>query len=72
MESTIYCFLHGPNYSKETRELLYSLQNIGQNFLSQNDSRISEVLLFGDLPLTDANNTAILNAAIQCIDLTSF
>ena len=64
MESTIYCFLHDSNYSNETRKLLYSLQNIGQNFLNQNDARISEVLLFGDLPLTDANNTAILNAAV--------
>ena len=46
--------------------LLNNLQNVEENILDRNDSRISEMLLLeGDFHLM-MQNEGILNAAIQC------
>ena len=44
-----------------------NLQNIDENILDRNYSRLSEILLFGDSSFNDAKNTSILNATIQYI-----
>ena len=47
--------------------LLTNLQNVKENILDRNYSRLSEILLFGDSSFNDAKNTSILNSTIQYI-----
>ena len=47
--------------------LLNNLQNVEENILDRNYSRLQEVLRFGDSSFNDAKNISILNAAIQYI-----
>ena len=47
--------------------LLTNLQNVEENILDRNYSRLSEILLFGDSSFNDAKNTSILNSTIQYI-----
>ena len=44
-----------------------NLQNIDENILDRNYSRLSEILLFGDSCFNDAKNKSILNASIRYI-----
>ena len=46
---------------------LTNLQNVEENILDRNYSRLSEILLFGDSSFNDAKNTSILNSTIQYI-----
>ena len=48
-------------------KLWNNLQNIDENILDRNYSRLSEILLFGDSSFNDAKNTSILNVTIQYI-----
>ena len=47
--------------------LLTYLQNVEENILDGNYSRVSEILLFGDSSFNNAKNTSILNSTIQYI-----
>ena len=47
--------------------LLTNLQNVEENILDRNYSRLSEMLLFGDSSFSNAKNTSILNSSIQYI-----
>ena len=47
--------------------LLTNFQNVEENILDRNNSRLSDVLLFGDSSFNDAKNTSILNSTIQYI-----
>ena len=47
--------------------LLTYLQNVEENILDRNYSRVSEILLFGDSSFNNAKNTSILNSTIQYI-----
>ena len=47
--------------------VLNNLQNVKENILDRNCSRLSEILLFGDSSFNDAKNTSILNTTIQYI-----
>ena len=67
IETTIQYLHHCPNYLEERRTLLDNLQSIGENIHDENDSQISELLLFGVSSNNDASNTCILNAIIQYI-----
>ena len=67
METTTHNLLHCPNYLYERMTLLNNLQNVEENILDRNYSRLSEILLFGDSSFNDWKNTNILNATIQYI-----
>ena len=41
-----------------------NIQNVKENILDRNYSRLLEILLFGDSSFKDAKNTSILNATI--------
>ena len=45
--------------------LLTITQNVEENILCRNYSRLSEIHLFGDSSFNNAKNTSILNATIQ-------
>ena len=45
--------------------LLTITQNVEENILRRNYSRLSEIHLFGDSSFNNAKNTRILNATIQ-------
>ena len=47
--------------------LLTNLQNIAENILDRNYSRLSGIFLFGDYSFNNAKNTSILNSTIQYI-----
>ena len=47
--------------------LLNNHQNVEENILDRNYSRLSEILLFRDSSFNDAKNTSILNSTIQYI-----
>ena len=67
IETTTHYLLHCPNYLNERMTLWNNVQNIDENILHRNYSRLSEILLFGDSSFNDAKNTSILNATIQNI-----
>ena len=47
--------------------LLTNLQKVEEYILDRNNSRLSEILLFGDSSFNNAKNTSILNSTIQYI-----
>ena len=59
--------LHCPNSLNVRMTLLNNFQNVEENILDRNYSRLSEILLFGDCSFNDAKNTSVLNATIQYI-----
>ena len=67
IETTTHYLLHCSNYLNERMTLLTNLQNVEENILDRNYSRLSEILLFGDSSFNDAKNTSILNSTIQYI-----
>ena len=67
IETTTHYLLHCPNYLNERMTVLNNLQNVKENILDRNCSRLSEILLFGDSSFNDAKNTSILNTTIQYI-----
>ena len=54
IETTTHYLLHCPNYLNERMTLWNNLQNIDENILDRNYSRLSEILLFGDSSFNDA------------------
>ena len=67
IETTTHYLLHCSNYLNERLRLLTNLQNVEENNLDKNYSRLSEILLFSDSSFNDAKNTSTLNSTIQYI-----
>ena len=67
IETTTHYLLHCSNYLNERMTLLTNLQNVEENILDKNYSRLSEILLFDDSSFKDAKNTSILNSTIHYI-----
>ena len=56
-----------PLFSDERLILKNNIWNIDNNILNLNDSRFSEVLLFGNSTFSNTKNTTILNTTIEYI-----
>ena len=54
IETTIHNPLHCPNYLNKRMTLLNNLQNVEENILDRNYSRLSDILLFGNSSFNDA------------------
>ena len=67
VETTTHCLLHCPLFSDERLILINNIRNIDNNILNLNDSRFSEVLLFGNSSFNNTKNTSILNTTIEYI-----
>ena len=67
VETTTHYFLHCSLFSNERLTLINSIRNIDNNILNLNDSRFSEVLLFGNSSFNNIKNTSILNSTIEYI-----
>ena len=67
IETNTHYLLHCSNYLNERMTLLTNLQNVEENILDRNYSRISEIHLYGDSSFNDVKNTSILNSTIQYI-----
>ena len=65
IETTFHYLLHCINYLDERRIPLDNLQSIAENIHDENDSQLTELLLFGATSINDALNACILNAIIQ-------
>ena len=67
VETTTHYLLHCPLFSDERLILINNIRNIDSNILNLNDSRFSEVLLFGNSSFNNSKNTFILNTTIEYI-----
>ena len=67
VETTTHYLLHCPLFSDERLILINNIRNIDNNILNLNDSRFSEVLLFGNSSFNNTKNTSILNTTIEYI-----
>ena len=67
VETTTHYLLHCPLFSDERLILINNIRNIDNNILNLNDSRFSEVLLFGNSSFSNTKNTSILNTTIEYI-----
>ena len=67
VETTTHYLLHCPLFSDERLILINNIWNIGSNILNLNDSRFSEVLLFGNSSFSNSKNTFIINTTIEYI-----
>ena len=73
--TTTYCLLHYPFFSDERLIFINNIRNIDSNISNLNDSRFSEVLLFGNSSFNSTKNLfcniyfeiSILNTAIEYI-----
>ena len=67
IEKTPHSPLHCPLFPDERLILINNIWNIDNNILNLNDSRSSEVLLFGNSSFSNTQNTSILNTTIEYI-----
>ena len=67
VETTTHYLLHCPLFSDERLILINNIRNIDSNILNLNDSRFSEVLLFGNSSFNNSKNTFIINTTIEYI-----
>ena len=67
IEITTHYLLHCPLFSDERLILINNIRNIDNNILNLNDSRFSEVLLFGNSSFNNTKNISILNTTIEYI-----
>ena len=66
-ETSTHYLLHCPTYKNEIMTLLHKIKSINWSILEFSDAVITNILLFGDNPLSDSCNTLILNSTIDCI-----
>ena len=64
-ETTSHYLLHCPLFADERKTFLSNMKSINHKFLEQNDSTLTQTLLFGDPACSVETNTLILNATIQ-------
>ena len=67
VEITTHYLLHCPLFSDERLILINNIRNIDSNILNLNDSKFSEVLLFGKSSFNNSKNTFIINTTIEYI-----
>ena len=67
VETTVHYLLHCPNFSNERLIFFNKLRSIDANILSNDDSNISKVLLYGNHSFNDEKNTSILTASVEYI-----
>ena len=67
VETTTHYLLHSPLFSDERLILINNIRDIDNNILNLNNSRFSEVLLFGNSSFNNTKNTSILNTTIEYI-----
>ena len=67
VETTTHYLPHCPLFSDERLILINNIRNIDSNILNLNDSRFSEVLLFGNSSFNNSKNTFIINTTIEYI-----
>ena len=67
VETTTHYLLHCPLFSDERLILIDNIQNIDNNILNLNDSRFSEMLLFGNSYFNNTKNASILNTTVEYI-----
>ena len=67
VETITHYLLHCPLLSDESFILIINTQNTDNNVLNLNDSRFSEVLLFGNSSFNNTKNTFTLNTTIEYI-----
>ena len=67
IETTIHFFLHCANFNTQRQTLFDKIATIDSNILTENDSNIVNVLLFGKQNCQNSFNKAILNATIEFI-----
>ena len=66
-ETTSHYLLHCPLFADERKTFLSNIKSINHKFLEQNDSTLTQTLLFGDPASSVETNTPILNAKIQYV-----
>ena len=67
IESINHFFHHCPEYCEATQTLFDNIQNIDKMLLSQNESSLTHLLLYGDPKRNSNVNAFILNSAIEFI-----
>ena len=67
VETTTHYLLPYRLFSDERLILINNIRNIDNNILNLNDSRFSEVLLFGNSSFNNSKNTFTLNTTIEYI-----
>ena len=67
VEKTTHYLLHCLLFSDGRLILTSNIRNIGSNILNLNDSRFSEVLLFGNSSFSNTKNTYLLNSAVEYV-----
>ena len=67
VETTTHYLLHCLLFSDERLILINNIRNIDNSILYLNDSRFSEVLLFGNSSFNNSKNTFIINTTIEYI-----
>ena len=58
-------FLHYTHYSNQRLTLINKIKDIEKRFFDENDSLITQILLFGDEKLSITDNKSVLEATIQ-------
>ena len=67
IESINHFFHHCPEYCEATQTLFDNIQNIDKMLLSQNESSLTHLLLYGGPKCNSNVNAFILNSAIEFI-----
>ena len=67
VETTTHYLLHCSLFSDERLILINNIRNINSDILNLNDSKFSEVLLFGNSSFNNSKNTFIINTTIEYI-----
>ena len=67
IESIKHFFLHCPEYCEARQPLFDNIQSIDKMLLSQNESSLTHLLLYGDPKRNSYVNAFILNSAMEFI-----
>ena len=67
IESTVYFFLHCPNFITQRQTLLNKLKSINASIMAENENSVVRTLLFGRPDFNYSTNKEIINATISFI-----
>ena len=67
MESTVYFFLHYPNFTTQRQTLLNKLRSINASIIARTENSVVRTLLFGRPDFDYSTNEEIINATISFI-----
>ena len=65
LESTVYFFLHGPNFTTQSQTHLNKLKSINASIMAENENSVVRTLLFGRPDFNYSTNKEIINATIS-------